>query len=308
MTGPGWQSAPELRPATRRTPVADLFEEAFRLYRRGFLTMLAVFGAFEIPFVLLNLPVTVLQARIYRAQWEADPFLYGGLDWPDAVGRQLMASLLVILATLVLVFLLLTFAAAGVSIVASLARSGSPSPRESFTALGGAAVRLLGLILVLIVGLAGISLLIGATSLIVITLFGANIGVTIGLIALLMIALLVLVIFLGARFALGIPVLVLEGRDAIDALRHSWSLVRGSTWRVLGIIYLAILLVTVVGGVLPMVLVPGLYGGMLTGSVASYVELALVSGGINLVLGPILPTLATVLYFDLARQPGEAPS
>jgi hypothetical protein len=264
--------------------------------------MLLAFGAFEIPFVLVNLPLTIQQARFSRAQWEVNAFPFGGPEWSDALGDQLLSYLVLVLATVVLAMLLLSFAAASATVVAGIARTErQPKVAEVFVALREAAARLVGLILILVGGFLGLSLLFVAAALIVVVAFGANLGVTIGLTLLILLGLLVLVIFLGTRLAVSIPALVLERLDPMDAIRRSWSLVLGSSWRVLGVIYLAILLVAVLGGFAPMLLLPGLYQGLMTGSTVSYVELALVGGAVNLVLGPILPTLVAVLYFDLAR-------
>ena len=307
MTESGWQTAPERQPAPKRTPVADLFDEAFGLYRRSFLTILVVFGAFEIPFVLANLPLTIQQARFTRAQWESNSFWFGGGAWSDAVGGQLLSYLVLVLATALLAMLLLTFAAASVTVVAGVARTGrQPTAAEVFAAVGEAAARLIGLVVILAGGFVAISLVFVAAMLIVVAAFSANVGVTIGLILLIALGLFVLVIFLGTRLAVAIPALVLERLDPMDAIRRSWSLVLGSSWRVLGIVYLAFLLVAVLGGFAPMLLLPGLYQGLMTASVASYVQLALVGGAVNLILGPILPTLVAVLYFDLARGHSEA--
>jgi hypothetical protein len=307
LTESGWQVAPERQPAPKRTPVADLFDEAFGLYRRSFLTILLVFGAFEIPFVLANLPLTIQQARFSQTQWESNAFSFGGPEWSDAVGDQLLSYLLLVLATVLLAMLLLTLAAASVTLVVGMTRTGrQPRAAEVFVALREATPRLIGLIAVLAGGFVAISLLFVAAMLIVVVAFGANIGVTIGLILLIGLGLFVLLIFLGTRLAVSIPALVLERLSPMDAIRRSWSLVLGSSWRVLGVVYLAILLVAVLGGFAPMLLVPGLYQGLMTGTVASYVQLALVGGAVNLVLGPILPTLVAVVYFDLADRRPEA--
>ena len=58
---PGSGAGGTTRP--RRTPVADLFEETFGLYRNTFAAMALVFAAFEIPIVILTLPLTAMQAQ-----------------------------------------------------------------------------------------------------------------------------------------------------------------------------------------------------------------------------------------------------
>jgi hypothetical protein len=51
------------------------------------------------------------------------------------------------------------------------------------------------------------------------------------------------------RFAFFVQAVVVEGRGPVDALRRSWRLVRGSYWRVLGIMLLLLLLLYILVGV-----------------------------------------------------------
>ncbi|MGH2489764.1 MAG: hypothetical protein ACRDFR_09145, partial [Candidatus Limnocylindria bacterium] len=110
---PGTDSAGTTRP--RRTPVADLFEEAFRLYRGNFAAMVLVFAAFEIPIVLATLPLTAWQAR-----W-SEPFSRPSAAnlqrVLDEIGPFFAVALLVGLAAVILGL----FAAAGVVHVAGRA-------------------------------------------------------------------------------------------------------------------------------------------------------------------------------------------
>jgi Membrane domain of glycerophosphoryl diester phosphodiesterase len=60
------------------------------------------------------------------------------------------------------------------------------------------------------------------------------------------IALVPLTIWISVSLSLSIPVVVLEGVDPITAVRRSWRLVRGSWWRVFGILLLTGLIVFIV--------------------------------------------------------------
>lgn len=65
-------------------------------------------------------------------------------------------------------------------------------------------------------------------------------------------------VFMGTRLALASPALVLERLGIGDAMRRSWALVKGDTWRVFGIILLMQILIGLVSSV---VTVPFTMGG-----------------------------------------------
>ncbi|MPZ94268.1 MAG: hypothetical protein GEU96_04965 [Propionibacteriales bacterium] len=90
----------------------------------------------------------------------------------------------------------------------------------------------------------------------------AGLGVTIPVIALAVVLYVVYAVFMATRLALGAPALVLENRGVRSALGRSWSLVKGDSWRVFGIILLTQILVVVVGGVIA---VPFTIGGTAAG-------------------------------------------
>lgn len=296
------EAAPAPGPAgttrPRRTPVADLFEETFRLYRGHFAAMVLVFAAIEIPIILATLPLTTWQAR-----WSQNLYNPSGADLQralDELGPFLAVSVLLGLAAVILG----AFAAAGVTYVAGRARAGDrPSAREAFLVLRGLAPSILGY-----VGLiAAASLLLG-TGFLAIGVFGFASGAGRGLSTLLAVVAVfaaVAVVIVGvARLALAIPALVLERLGPVEAVRRSWNLVEGSTLRTFGIVLLAGLVVTVIASIATPAYLPGLMEGILTGSVGSFVLVALVGGVVQTLLGPILPTLLTVLYFDyMAYRP-----
>jgi membrane-anchored glycerophosphoryl diester phosphodiesterase (GDPDase) len=116
------------------------------------------------------------------------------------------------------------------------------------------------------------------------------------------VAIAILLIVLGIRLTLAVPALVLERQRPLDALRRSWNLVRGSTWRTFGILFLATLVVGVISGLVSVMFLPGVMEGILTGSLTSLLLVTLGSGVVQVLLGPIVPILLTVLYFDYARR------
>jgi hypothetical protein len=72
----------------------------------------------------------------------------------------------------------------------------------------------------------------------------------------------VFVIIFSVRFGLATPAVVLEGQGPRQSLARSWRLVRGSSWRVLGIMLLTSLIATFAGFILelPFVLISAVAG------------------------------------------------
>ena len=57
-------------------------------------------------------------------------------------------------------------------------------------------------------------------------------------------------------------------------------------------------MVSLIGSIITPILLPGVYQGLMTGSFGSYVAITLIGALMQSVVGPILPTLLTVLYVD----------
>lgn len=116
-------------------------------------------------------------------------------------------------------------------------------------------------------------------------------------------------IFLLVMFSLSTPALMLEGLRVTDAMRRSWALVRGSWWRVAGILLLAYVITSIVGGILelPFSLVGSTpwapssgeltFAGVLAGALGQ-----LVSGTVT---GSVMALITGVLYVD-RRMRAEA--
>jgi hypothetical protein len=110
--------------------------------------------------------------------------------------------------------------------------------------------------------------------------------------------------YLWVKLALAAPALLLENVGPTGALRRSWELVRGSWWRLFGILLLTGLLVGAVGGVLgvPFSAGAGLWTGLGGGSTGSLMGSAVLSAMAEIVTGTVLtPFSASVtclLYID----------
>ncbi len=120
-------------------------------------------------------------------------------------------------------------------------------------------------------------------------------------------------LFVSVRWALVIPVLVVERLGAIDSLRRSWHLVSGSSWRVLG--YLLAFLVAV--GLLSLIVtLPASFNVTFasfssTRSLSAFIDptwtaaLTFVSTVVSVALAPLVSIGMMLLYFDLRFRQGE---
>ena len=307
MTASGWGSPPQSEPRPR-TPVADLFEETFRLYGRNFFLLVGSFGVFQLPIILASVPVTV-----WQLQWAQRPFDEPFRFAPDTVtapppqllGALLLGTLLLVIAVLVLG----AFGSAAVSYIVARARAGDDPPaREVFLALRRMAAAILGY-----AGLWFVGSFVAILGLVTAILILATIGVILGrgsaggagVFALLLICGVVAAIVVGLavsiRLSLSVPALVVERQRPLDAFRRSWDLVRGSTWRTFGVVLLTGVIIGLVTGLVSPVLIPGVMEGLLSGSPATVLAVGVVSGLTQLLVGPVLPIVVTLLYFDYAR-------
>ncbi len=105
-------------------------------------------------------------------------------------------------------------------------------------------------------------------------------------------------IYFGVGWSLAIPVLLLEGADIGKAMGRSRSLVKGSWWRILGILVLLGVIMWVVQFAFSFV--AGLFGALLPReSIGSSVVTVLASTVGELVSAPIWTAGIVLLYYDL---------
>jgi hypothetical protein len=102
-----------------------------------------------------------------------------------------------------------------------------------------------------------------------------------------------IVLFLLARWSLYTQVIVLENAGPLAGLRRSWSLVRGSTLRVLAVLALFRLF-----SIISTVAVLSLLEGFVTGTLDPVV-LTLLGTSVDVVVAPVVPAGLTVAYFDV---------
>ena len=315
MTVPGWGTGPAAEPRTPRTPVADIFEETFRLYRRNFLLMVGVLAVFYIPIAVVAAPFELWQLQWSLGPLYSDPPLGNGAQPVLPSADQIATFVVTALVFAVVALVLSTFGNAAIAYIVGRARHGdAPPAREVFLALRRLAGPLLAYVAILLVGVLLVFIAAGLAIVIVAVLVAGVLGGPggAGLAALLsvvgLLALIVVGIAVMIRLSLAIPALVLERQRALDAFRRSWNLVRGSAWRTLGIFLLAGILVALVSSLVSPIFLPGVLQGAMTGSLLSYAIVTVIGTVVQVLIGPIIPILLTVLYFDYAGRSASSAS
>jgi hypothetical protein len=293
-----WTTAPEGAPARRSTPVAELFDRALGIYRRAWLPIVISYAVFQIPVVVLNLASTSVQMRPSNGQ----PLGYGTITTPD----QLIATSIATVFSMAVALGLGTFGLAIVSILAARAERGErlsawTAMREigrSFSPIGGFVLIMLGGWALLAVP--AVALIVSVAS--SIPPGGTLDGSTVALSVLITAVVVVILAFVGVRFCLGVPAIVINDLGPLDALRRSWVLLQGRAWRTFYLLMLGALVVGLPSVILNPLALPGVFRGMMTGSIQAYAVIILVSGLVTTVVGPIMPILLTVLYSDYSSS------
>ena len=123
------------------------------------------------------------------------------------------------------------------------------------------------------------------------------------------------IIYLATNWVFILQTALLERCGPVAALSHSWTLVKGSWWRVLGMVMLLLLIVQAVFMIFYMPAMMGTLGGVMSGIMSeapggftpyaapafpTWTIWALIGGAIgNIISTPIFIIGITLLYFDL---------
>jgi hypothetical protein len=160
---------------------------------------------------------------------------------------------------------------------------------------------LIGLtILLTALGLLAVGALVGLIVLLAVTLGAWAVlpGVLLG------VGGLVVVVYMYVRLAVAAPALVIEGLGPVDSLRRSWGLVRGSWWRVLGILLLSAVITNLLTGIISVPI--STVAGVITGFSESLLPTVLAAGLATLLAGiltlPFSAAVTGLLYTDLRMR------
>ena len=136
-------------------------------------------------------------------------------------------------------------------------------------------------------------------------IFAVVFGALAGLVALLgpavLVLLLVLIpaaVYVGVLLSLSTAALLFEDVGPVRAMRRSFELVRGSWWRVLGILFVGVLLVSVLAGILQglLTLIPA---ALADGNEVVLAITAVIAGTVSVTLTtPFTAAIFSLVYFD----------
>ena len=128
----------------------------------------------------------------------------------------------------------------------------------------------------------------------------AGIGGALSIIFLMIVALIVIACFLTVKFAFTSSAVVLEGLGPVDAMKRSWSLSKGSFWRILGRILLmgivTTLITSVLGAIVGAILGVGANAADSLGLLVAFS--AFVSALLSAVVIPVQSSFYTLMYLD----------
>lgn len=300
VTDPGNAGPAPLR--LRPLPLSELLDELFRFYRRNFGLLASAALAVQLP----NLAFQLLagQYRTFGFMFNAFSSI-GNPDALDSMAPPQANWMYYLLGLVVLIVLAPVSAGLMLRVTTDLAMGrrvtiGSAVRRTLGRYLALAAFLLLVALGVLVVAGVLFAIIGGGIALASATQGGAAAVVVAVLVAFVVAAAaFVGVAWLGVRLSVAVPAMLEEGVGPIRGIARSWTLVRGSFWRIVGILLVVYVLALAIQyalmGVLLVVaiLVPGLSGDMRGGLVVVLLTL------VEVLITPIWALAVTLIYFDL---------
>lgn len=297
------------------------FEFGLRLLRFGWRPIYGAAALFLVPaYIVLAAGEAVL--LIGFGSWMAEMQRWLLLALPSNTLDRLDLPPMTGVLEFVVGSLILSLVVAVVTIVATAATIdaiGRVYRGEPASAVGAArsALRriltLTGVYLLILGAVVGIGIVAG---LLAVGLFAIGSGPSIFAGIVTIVAAVAVLIFLGLRWAMVQQVIMLDGRPAVGALRQSWHIVAGSTWRVLGyFVFLALtvgLIATALSTLVGQIIGYGTFFGGYDPS-AGFVSIdpfavflvILFDGLVGLLLLPVTTVILTLLYYDLRWRRGE---
>jgi hypothetical protein len=322
MSGPidGWDARPGVAPVTpppgsgwtiptptkrSRLGIAELFEEAFTVWRHHFRPIFVVHLIFQVPLLIVTFVPLLVSSRFAAL---APRTSFGRPVVPTRAEIQAVLDLVPLLlasslAIVVLAPLLAAFALAGPSYIAGRARRGdSPTIRETLSALRRLIRPIVGYSVALLALAVGVVLAF-AIGVVILLLLGRlprveEVAVLVVVIATIVgiVAMLIALI----RVQVAIPALVHARLGGRAALRRTWALVGGSVLHTAIVLLVVGFIVSLAPGIVVSVLTPTDPVRLAADPLAAVAPAMLVQLVTAAALGPLYSLVLTALYFDLA--------
>jgi hypothetical protein len=303
--------------APGRLGLGDTVELTVRTLRTHWRPLLVLYALIDVPLYLLGTAAgSGFAAELERAAASGASGTPAPPIGSAAISPDELAALLPLLAQVVAISVLsgivATIATAAIALAMRDASEGrrpgvgaslAGALRRSPALLVGTALAQAAVVLVVVV-VAGLLVVLGMASGEQPLTAGGGPSTFLALIA--VVAGVVVVVALQTRWTFVAQAVVLDRAGALDGLRLSWAVTRGSTWRVfLTLAVIALALVVLASLVQESVaLVVGAAGGA---AVAGGVIVTAVGALMSVVLGVMLPIATTIVYLDLrARRAATA--
>ena len=305
-------------PHLRAMSIGDMFDAAFRLYRKHFLTFIGIVALVQVPMSIVHFYLEYVvagNATLDVLRFSArPPVIRPGQNPLSAFPiNSFLTFYGIIFGVAIFQGLIIQNLTTG-ALANAISRSYLGRPISILGAYGFGLRRYLSLIassfVLLLIGIIVVALFggcaFGAVVLFARSLGGraAFAGILLGWFAiiLLIILLIPVILFFFIRFVLTTQAIVLEGRGPLSGLARSWKLISKSFWRALGVFVLVLLLSYLLSVIPSLLLTFGL--NLITGNSATSMlrnqALGSFVAQVGLIVGlPLLFSVYTLLYYDL---------
>jgi hypothetical protein len=308
---------PRLRPMS----IGDMFDAAFRLYRKHFVTFIGIAALLQVPMTILQLLLQFQFGSQALQNWmrfaTRPPRVLPGQNIFDIFPLGDMATFIGIsLALGAVQFLLVRNLITG-ALANAVARSYRGEPVSILGAYNLGLRRFLALVgaslATFVIGMLFVALIFGCT-------FGSTFallsnlgtrsaasGLLTGLLVVVLILgvfalLLVAILYLYARLLLTTQAIVLEDQGPLGGIGRSWQLVGGAFWRTLAIAVLMYILAYLIAGIpstITSLALTFLSGNALDSLMRNQVIVAVVAQIGQILVLPLELVIFTLLYYDL---------
>lgn len=286
--------------AVRARDRGGILDLAFRIYRKKFLTVLAIVAVLYVP---AQLVVQLISIWLTGSTWALLGPLSGGAALRTSPNDGTVVSLLVyslVIGLLPILQDILMYPSQGAltTVLEDNYVGRSVSLARAYRRVQTRIIPLLGLLGLMLLIMLGIFVVPNA----LVTAFrrltydpAALCGI-----ASVEIAAIALYLYLSVRFYLAVPIAMIEDLSPIQALRRSWYLVEGRWWRTFGLLIFTLGLLGLAISYVPILLTQWVAATILHLDSFGNQVVAVVAGSIgSLLFLPIQYLVISIYYFDL---------